>query len=826
MALRLPIDNASPKRSRVARWMSTIRSELVPITPGIAPNLAADQASPTSNRNLLLERHIARIRWLGIALGALVAPFLGLGDRLAAVYAIIATASLYNLVFGHLIVRGRSSWSLKAYTYGLFDIVVGTVIVGVTGGPDSPFYLVYFLVIVHAAIRFGRWIALLSSALVALCYIFLTVLMAGGGTPNHGLILLRIGFVAITALFAGFLADRARAAEAALAHQLAQARALNVAGSALTGSLEWHPVIQQIVGRGRALAEADAAILELRQAPPASSSPDASLMDRRATNVLPGGAHLAKVVLQSGLLARLSPAATGQVARYDLASAGDLFDEPARTLPQAPLLRAPLLLQGRWAGDLLLLRTALDRPFTEGDSGIIHAFMNQAALALENARLYHQVKEQAATDPITNLPNHRSLKERLDEELTRARRYGRELCVLMLDLDHFKAFNDAFGHAAGDEALRAVADALRRSLRRSDYAARYAGEEFVLVLPDTGAQTGAALAERVRATIAGLLEKHEGRLPGSITVSIGVAAFPAHARERESLLQAADFAMYLAKHIGRNQVCLATELGTQRGVEALFAQLARHLALPTAQWGPHVVTDLERRFARLASLRIDTSDTAECAPGGGQGPRPIQQDTLQTIMALATTIDAKDHYTEGHSRQVAALAVTLARAAGCAPEEVELVRIGGLLHDIGKIGIPESVLHKPSRLTKDEWAVMRSHADTGARILAPISALEAIVPLVRHHHEWWDGQGYPLQMRGEEIPLGARIIAICDAYDTMVSDRPYRRGLDHSKALARLTAAAGTQFDPTLVRLFVDLPADTARPVIPMGEQLARSSVG
>jgi HD-GYP domain-containing protein (c-di-GMP phosphodiesterase class II) len=178
---------------------------------------------------------------------------------------------------------------------------------------------------------------------------------------------------------------------------------------------------------------------------------------------------------------------------------------------------------------------------------------------------------------------------------------------------------------------------------------------------------------------------------------------------------------------------------------------------------------------------------------------------VQWVTALAAAIDAKDHYTNGHSEQVAKLAVELARATGQARELVELVQFAGQMHDIGKIGIPESILHKPGTLTAEEWAIMRVHPNIGARILSPIATLQSAIPIVLHHHERWDGQGYPDGLAGEAIPLGARMIAICDAFDTMVSDRPYRRALSDEDALGRLRSSAGSQFDPRLVEAFVSL---------------------
>ena len=795
--------------TRAAPGGRMLHRELPAPLSGIAHALAAARTSPTSTGNLGLERRIIQIRWLGVVLCVLGAPFLGLGWGLPAVYVCMAAIALYNIAFRRLVTGGRPAWLLTAYAYGLFDIVMASAVIAATGGAASPFTLAYFPIVVHAAIRFGRRVALLSSLVTALCYLGI-ILLGRGPAPHFAGVLFSVGFVTLTAIFAGLLSDRAHSAELALARQLDQARALNHAGSRLTGSLDWSTVVHQIAVQGRGLAGADIAILELGTAHRASPTPTRFAVTERVAEALPGGAYLAKLVLQSGLLARLPAPATDQITIHDLGEADDMFGEAAQHLPPASLLRAPLFVQGRWAGDLLLLRAAPAAPFSEHTVDVVRAFANQAALALENAWLYGRAREQAATDPVTELPNHRSLKERLDGELARARRQGHDLCVLMLDIDHFKAYNDAFGHAAGDAALQAVAGTLRRSLRRGDYAARYGGEEFVLVLPHTGAQAGAAIAERLRDAMTGLVNSAEWGLSGPLTVSIGVAAFPEHGNERDLLLQAADLAMYLAKHIGRNQVCLASELGTVRGLEALFAQLTNHLALPTARWGPHLVADLERRFTRLASLRVDPDEHELLA-----GSEAAYQYTVQTVTALAATIDAKDHYTDGHSRHVAALGVQLARAAGCSRDEVEAVRVGGLLHDIGKIGIPEAILNKPDRLTDAEWGLMRAHPDIGVRILTPIAALGGIIPIVRHHHEHWAGQGYPLRMQGEDIPLGARIIGICDAYDTMVSDRPYRRGLGHREAIARLQARAGTQFDPLLVQRFIALPLDNTPTDVP-----------
>ncbi|HEY8745733.1 MAG TPA: diguanylate cyclase, partial [Chloroflexota bacterium] len=603
---------------------------------------------------------------------------------------------------------------------------------------------------------------------------------------------LRLGFILLTALFAGILSDRTRLAEAAVAAQLRRTQALHAAGTALAGTISWQDILPLVAQQARRLTSAEIAILDVY-----AEGEDAG--EQHVTDVVPAGAYLAKLILHHRLKVAKPQPSPAYATRSTLSEATDLFGEVVQALPPASLLRAPILLQRRWAGDLLLARNAGDAPFDDGDVAVLDAFVAQASLALENAALYQRVQVQAATDSLTGLPNHRSLKERLDEEVTRARRQQRKLTVLMLDIDYFKPFNDDYGHAAGDSALQTVATALKNATRRGTAIARYGGEEFVVLLPDTDADEGTAVARRICCYVADSAEADHSVLPRRLTVSIGVATFPEHGEQRDALLQAADLAMYVAKRLGRNQVCSANELGTARGAEALVAQLTEHLPISTHEWGPHIVTALERRFLRLATLgpAPDQASADDVSPG-----RTV---TVQWVTALAAAIDAKDHYTNGHSEQVAKLAAELARATGQTRDLVELVQFAGQMHDIGKIGVPESILHKPGPLTAEEWAIMRIHPNIGARILSPIATLQPAIPIVLHHHERWDGQGYPDGLAGEAIPLGARMVAICDAYDTMVTDRPYRRALCEEDALSRIRSSAGSQFDPQLVEAFVTI---------------------
>lgn len=532
-------EEISDRRNAINRWIS-VRDIAAASISSLLTKLDTSRDMTAGTHSLPLEQRITQVRWLGIGLYAVIMPFLGLDVPYLPFYALLATAAVYNLIFSRLVALGRPSWLLQLYDYGAFDIVVATAITVATGGASSPFRPAYFLIVTHGAIRFGRRVAIMSSALTTLCYVSVVLITRGDAGQHLSITLLQMGFLFLTGIFAGILSDHAYAAEQALARQLEQARALNKAGSILSGTLDWHTLMSTIIEQGRAMAEADVAILELESAWPPSDAGERAGTRERATTALPKAAYLAKLVLQSGTLAHLPSPGTGKVVVRDLAAAVDLLGEDCRKLPPASLLRAPVLLQQQWVGDLILLRTSGQPPFTESDADMMTAFINQASLTLENARHFLHAQELAASDPITGLPNHRALKERLDTEIERARRCDGPVSVLMLDLDHFKDFNDAFGHAMGDEALREIAGILRSSLRPGDFAARYAGEEFVVILPSTMPAEGMKVATRILEKVAGLTASALTRPPSPITASIGVATFPQHGRDRDQLLQSAD----------------------------------------------------------------------------------------------------------------------------------------------------------------------------------------------------------------------------------------------------------------------------------------------
>jgi diguanylate cyclase (GGDEF)-like protein/putative nucleotidyltransferase with HDIG domain len=378
--------------------------------------------------------------------------------------------------------------------------------------------------------------------------------------------------------------------------------------------------------------------------------------------------------------------------------------------------------------------------------------------------------------------------ESLDREWRRSTRAGYMFSVIMIDLDGFKQVNDRRGHLEGDKVLTAVANLLNDRVRQSNVVARYGGDEFAIMMPEARTDQAEILAERLRATIEsdGYLAAH------GVTASFGIATFPLHGPTQEEILRVADSGMYLAKHQEGNRVRVAS-----LGVESAQADWERQLLEAYLgvtmkrmfSTGPEAFDHYLERFQQDVMVR-------------GEGDAPSLMDT---VTALAFAIDAKDHYTQGHSQVVSRLASQIARQMGLSDPLIEEVRLGGILHDIGKIGVPEAVLNKPTLLTPEEFEVMKSHTLLGAKILEPLKvrAIEPIRGMVRHHHEMVNGAGYPDHLKGEKIPLGARIITVADCFDTIVSDRAYKRGRSVEEAMEELRHCSGTQFDPDIVEAFI-----------------------
>jgi len=411
------------------------------------------------------------------------------------------------------------------------------------------------------------------------------------------------------------------------------------------------------------------------------------------------------------------------------------------------------------------LRYAIERQRMLTD--LRFALASEKVLMEELDRKNKELVELSITDGLTGLYNHRFIQERFDFEFKRAMRYRSSLACMLIDIDHFKSVNDAYGHQFGDYVLMEIANILRSNSREVDICGRYGGEEFMAITNQTGDD-----AMRFAAKLHSAIEKfdfsHDGHTV-HVTVSIGVADFKDGLKKKQELIERADTALYWAKRDGRNIIRQWKEMETEElhsldhmGIEGLRGELVR------------LSNEMRATY-------------------------------MESANALVRAIDAKDHYTKEHSKNVSYYAVKLAIALGLSDKEAEIIKYAGLLHDIGKIGIAQDVLLKKAKLTDEEFDILKKHPVIGSNILRDVKFLEKEVPIILHHHERWDGKGYPHGLRSREVPYGARIMGVVDAFDAMTTDRVYRPRLSLPDAIAELNRGSSSQFDPEIVDAFIKL---------------------
>ena len=433
--------------------------------------------------------------------------------------------------------------------------------------------------------------------------------------------------------------------------------------------------------------------------------------------------------------------------------------------------------------------------FPEQEILLLRTLADLFAGALHNALTFQKAQEQAITDGLTGVKTHRFLMEALSAEWKRSTRANRPFALVLMDLDRFKFVNDFYGHLEGDVILRRVGHILEQNCRRSDVVARYGGDEFVILMPETSMEQARQLANKLRTWVASdplLRDKN-------ITASFGIAGFPIHGSTPQELLQVADSSMYLSKHQGGNSVSSAEQGDPNDGKRWKKDVLEAYLGVTLKRLfstGPQAFEEIYRRLELFTRSLVDQ--------GPGASEKELPPAVVETVTSLALAIDAKDQYTQGHSQKVSAYAVMLAQALNLEQAEVEEIRLAGLLHDIGKVGIPEGILNKSGPLDATEWETMKTHTELGAKILEPLETMSRIRLMVRHHHEYYDGSGYPDRLQGETIPYGSRVIAIADSYDTITSERSYKKGRSPEEAFTELERCAATQFDPAIVRVFVE----------------------
>jgi len=403
---------------------------------------------------------------------------------------------------------------------------------------------------------------------------------------------------------------------------------------------------------------------------------------------------------------------------------------------------------------------------------------------LTNARLYQHARLTSITDPLTDVGSRRLFEDKLESECARAKRYKGTFAVGITDLDNFKTINDILGHAAGDSALRKLAKCMKDSQRAADILARYGGDEFVVLMPETNAADASALLERIRRKV------REIKLAGnvSMTISCGVAEWlPDSTDSARELIRRADLALYEAKSSGRN--C----------VKVWDKSMSKLLKAGEAE--EEKIKRLKRRIAGLSEQS--------------------EKMFIQSIWGLVQALEAKDPHTKRHSENVMYYSIGIAESMRIAPRHIEVIRRAAMIHDIGKIGIPDKILSKPEMLTRREHSIVEQHPLIAVRILSKMEFLEQEMVIVRHHHEKWNGQGYPDGLSTTSIPLGARIMAVADTLDALTSNRSYRNCRSLAEAVNILVDSAGYEFDPMAVKGMVSWVEKLASQLSKKTEELA-----
>lgn len=406
------------------------------------------------------------------------------------------------------------------------------------------------------------------------------------------------------------------------------------------------------------------------------------------------------------------------------------------------------------------------------------------ALFSHNAELIDKVSANTNVDSLTLLTNHRGFQEILSNELSKAQSRNSHLSVIMMDINHISKINRELGHAKGDEVIKLVAEKVKQNIRSSDTAGRYGGDEIAIILPDTDTDEAKYIAEYLTYSLSCCFVDDVG----PVKVSVGIATFPESTRDQEKLLILAEQAMYISQSRGYKDGMSAIVSSSDFNFwdDMALNSFAEVLTKRHSQIGINFEEELVHKFNNEKVVS--------------------QNHLMEMVTSLASAIDAKDTYTKGHSSSVSRYSEALARAINLPEAEVERISLGALLHDVGKIGIPENVLRKPTHLSDQEWEIMKQHPVIGAeKVLMPNEALRDLIPMVKYHHEHWDGSGYPEKLKGEEIPFSARIVSIADAFHALISDRPYRKGLSVPKACEILKMGSGIQWDTQLVRQFIQI---------------------
>ncbi|MHC1786940.1 MAG: HD domain-containing phosphohydrolase [Christensenellales bacterium] len=416
-------------------------------------------------------------------------------------------------------------------------------------------------------------------------------------------------------------------------------------------------------------------------------------------------------------------------------------------------LMLPIAESGKLLALALFANEDRSKNYTPGEITFLESAGAIMSISTKNAMLYAAIKEEAYVDTLTGLYNRRYFSEHAKVQFEKARMHC--FSIVMISLDNFRLYNDLYGSHEGDRILQDFSKILLLVSGNRSYTVRYSGKEFILTLPFMDTPQAVDKVEMARSMLKDYIDKNRKRGSLYLTISAGICTYPVSSSSLEETVSYASVAVYAAKKNGKNRT------------QVYSSEPSRIAATPE-------------------SIRFNE----QCA---------------QTIYALTAAIDVKDHYTYQHSQNVSIYAAQLAESIGLDPEHVEIIRQAGLLHDVGKIGIPESILGKQGKLTNEEFAIMRNHAEASVTMLKYLPSLDYVVPAVLSHHERWDGKGYPLGLVGDNSPTAARCLSIADSFDAMTTARSYKPALSVGEALDEIRRNLGTQFDPKIGLEFVKL---------------------
>ncbi|HEY8892075.1 MAG TPA: diguanylate cyclase [Clostridium sp.] len=370
---------------------------------------------------------------------------------------------------------------------------------------------------------------------------------------------------------------------------------------------------------------------------------------------------------------------------------------------------------------------------------------------IENEHI-RKLESLANEDGLTGLYNHRFFYDALEGIMKVCEKENKPVAMIFIDIDYFKNYNDVNGHQMGDEVLKTIGLMLKNSFRKDDIVARYGGEEFAIIFPNTSEIDATKLAEKLRSKVEKTYFNGEENQPnGKLTVSIGISTYPDKAKNAIELFKSADDALYRAKFFDKNRVEVYTSI--------------------------------------LDELKDDIEDE--------------HIDIITSIKTLISVINAKDKYTYGHVERVVIYSRLLADKLELNEKNKKELVYGAYMHDIGKINIPKEILNKNMPLTPEEWEIMKQHSLNGVEIIKSVGSLKEIIPIILHHHERYDGNGYPGNLKGENIPYLVRMLTVVDCFDAMTSNRPYNKRKTYKEAIEELKKCSGTQFDKDIVDAFI-----------------------